>query len=386
MNGIGAIVEAARARRDDIRRVAESEVAAHLSQALRARWLSLPHPAPAPLRDAVAVDGTGHAVGLATGAHLIVSMAIALGPAPVGRVELAEVEALPARFDDAAASSARDLVMRALETQAALESVRCAVAHGTAGHTTVWIDGSLFGDLAHMAGGPSVVRWGGGAERAGELLRATRDLHRIVEVADARIVGLAKTQRASILGPALAPVATGVDDSIAGTVPQVDHGDAGRPRDGELLAAMPEGWSWPLVLDARQFLAVDDGAASIAAECPAIVTTYIRPHPADLPLRLDVPAWSLGLPERIGRAPRHGETEPANWLADPTVMLPFVAEVMARYGGILAHNGPLHAVDHLVRLPRRDLETIVLPAIARAVGVPASSLTVDRGRRRFILE
>ena len=83
------------------------EVAPHVAQALRAHWLALLQPAPAPLRDAVAAGGTGHAVGLATGAHLVVSMAIALGPASVGRVELAAVDALPARFDEAAASSAR---------------------------------------------------------------------------------------------------------------------------------------------------------------------------------------------------------------------------------------------------------------------------------------
>lgn len=136
------------------------EVAPHLAQALRARWLALPQPAPAPLRDAVAAGGTDHAFGLATGAHLVASMAIVLGPAPVGRVELAEVDALPARFADAAASSARDLVMRALETHPALEAIRRAVTHGTAGQTTIWFDGSLFGDLAHMAGGPSVVQWG----------------------------------------------------------------------------------------------------------------------------------------------------------------------------------------------------------------------------------
>jgi hypothetical protein len=67
-------------------------------------------------------------------------------------------------------------------------------------------------------------------------------------------------------------------------------------------------------------------------------------------------------------------------------MQPFVAEVMARYGGVLAHNGPLHAVDRLVRLSRRELELVIMPVIARTVGVPPSALGVDRGRRRFLLD
>ena len=384
MNGIGAIIRAAEARRDAIRTVATSEVGAHLADALRARWLPLPPPELAPLRDAVAVDGTGHAVGLATGAHLIVALAVAIGPEPVGRIDLAEVEALPARFDDAASSSARDLVMRALEVDAALEALRRALAGGKADRTTIWADGSLFADLAHMAGGPSVVRWGGGAERAGALLRTTRDLHLEAERAAACLVGLAKTQRATVLGPVLASTPdqerAGISRLWAGL------GDAGRPRDGEILAAMPDGWSWPLVLNARQFPEVEAEASSILADCPAIVTTFIRPHPADLPLRLDVPASALGMPDRVGSALRHGEHEPAAWLSEPDAMRPFVAEVMARYGGVLAHNGPLHAVDRLVRLPRRDLETVVLPAIARAVNLSAPSLGVDRGRRRFLLD
>ena len=142
-------------------------------------------------------------------------------------------EALPARFDDAAASSARDLVMRALEADVALEALRRAIADGTADRTTIWGDGSLYADLAHMAGGPSVVRWGGGAERAGALIRATRDLHLGAERAGVWLVGLAKTQRANVLGPALA---SAPDHERASTIgPWASPGDAGRPRDGEKI-------------------------------------------------------------------------------------------------------------------------------------------------------
>lgn len=387
MNGLGAIIRAAEARREVVRQIATAEIGAEFANALRARWLPLPDAAFSSLRDAVAVDGTGHAINLATGAHVIVAMAIALGPAPVGRIDLVEVEALPARFDDAAAASARDLVMRALETESAIEALRRASAHGSADRTTVWVDGSLYADLAHMAGGPSVVRWGGAAERAGALISATRDLHLGAESTGVHLLGLAKTQRAAVLGPALPATSLALGPAAIGPN-RMRHGqgDIGRPRDGEILAGMADGWSWPLLLDARQFPSIEAEAASVLADCPAIVTTFIRPHPADLPLRLDVPASALGLQHRVGKSTHSGETEPANWLPDPGVLRPFVAEVMARYGGVLAHNGPLHAVDRLVRLPRRDLETVVLPAIARAVGVSPALLRVDRGRRRFLLD
>ena len=374
MSAIGHVVRAAEANRDAIRRVATSEVGARLVPPLRARWLPLP-PASPERRLGVGVDGTGHAVSLATGAHLVVSMASALGPEPVGRIDLAEVEALPARYDDAAASSARDLLMRSLETAAAHEALRRAAGVVAGARTTIWIDGSLHGDLAHMAGGPAVARWGGAADRAGALLVATRALHLDAVACGARLLGLAKTQRAAVLVNALEAEA-----------PPGLGGPGERPRDGEVLAAMPDGWSWPVVLDAGQFPSPDPAAMAILESCPAIVTTYVRPHPADLPLRLDVPAAALGLPDRLGRPSRPGTVIAPRWLADPDLMRPFVAEVTAAYGGIIVHNGPLYAIDRLVRLTRRDLETVVLPAIARAAGVPASALGVDRGRRRFILD
>ena len=387
MTGLGAIIRAANARRNAIREVASSAIGANLACALRARWLPLPPPMPSSRDIAVAIDGTGHSVGLSTGAHLIVALAIALGPEPIGRIDRADVEALPARFDDASAASARDLIMRALETETALEALRRVMASNSGSRSTIWVDGSLFADLAHMAGGPTVVRWGGGAERAGALLRATRDLHVEAERAGAYLIGLAKTQRASLLAPVL-----GANQPEYGAPPVAvtltDPSDIAehRARDGEILAAMPEGWSWPLLLDARQFPAIQAEAATILNDCPAIITTYIRPHAADLPLRLDVPASALHLPHRVGVRSPHAQPDPATWLPEPDAMAPFVAEVMARYGGVLAHNGPLHAVDRVVRMSRPDLELVVVPTIARAVGVHPSALGVDRGRRRFLLD
>ena len=58
--------------------------------------------------------------------------------------------------------------------------------------------------------------------------------------------------------------------------------------------------------------------------------------------------------------------------------------VLATYGGMNVHNGPLYAVDRLVRLSRRELETRYLPICAKVTGLPPSALSVDRGRRRFL--
>jgi hypothetical protein len=118
--------------------------------------------------------------------------------------------------------------------------------------------------------------------------------------------------------------------------------------------------------------------------CPAIVSTYVRPHPADLPLRLDVPASAVGFDDRLlPAAASASRTWPA-WVPDPIVMRPIVLAALAAYGGMSVYNAPLYAVDRLVRLPRRELELRFLPVCERVAGLRPGSLGVDRGRRRFL--
>ncbi|MGH2354190.1 MAG: DNA double-strand break repair nuclease NurA, partial [Chloroflexota bacterium] len=364
----------------------------------------------------VAVDGTSHTVQLSNGAHFILAAAAATWPERLRKDGRADLEILPARYDDAQAASARDLLMRSLEAFVATEAAAAAVDEGLAEQAVLWVDGSLYADLSHMAGAPGQVRWGGGVERAGTLLRTTAALLDLAERHGLWLIGIGKTQRAGFLFDALTatagvarpaagssdvslrsgpahgrpvadPGAMGVEpasgDSELGTRNPELRGD--RPCDGEVLAAAPVGWSWPLVLDGTHFPHSSAVAEEALRGCPAIVSCYLRPHPADLPLRVDVPASAVGLgdrllPDALGEAP---SPWPA-WVPDPEVVRPVIEAAMAAYGGAHAYNGPLYAVDRLVRLSRRELETRYLPICARVAGLPSGALAVDRGRRRFI--
>lgn len=381
---LGPVIKAARARAQEMRRVLGTAQLAAWRSALAPRWFPLPAAAAGaarrrgPRRFHVAVDGTSHTVQLSNGAHFILAAAAAAGQSPFRQRDRADMEVLPARFDDAQAASARDLLMRSLEAFVASEAAGAVVEEGLAGESILWVDGSLYADLSHMAGAPGQVRWGGGVERAGTLMRTTAALLHLAEQSDLWLVGIGKTQRAGFLTDALSAAQGGAP------APPDGRADLGEDRlgDGELLAVAPAGWSWPLILDGTRFPLLSTAAAAALRDCPAIVSCYLRPHPADLPLRVDIPASAVGLDDRL--LPLDPARPWPAWVPDPEAVRPVVEAVLASYGGVRAYNAPLYAVDRLVRLSRREVELRILPICARVADLPPDALSVDRGRRRFI--
>ncbi|HEX2036948.1 MAG TPA: DNA double-strand break repair nuclease NurA [Chloroflexota bacterium] len=397
---LAPVIKAARARAEEMKRVLGTAEVARWRSLLAPRWLPLPEVPrgagrrPAAGRDVhVAVDGTGHMVQLSYGAHFILAVAAAGGPDWARQRERADMEILPARYDDGQAASARDLLMRSLEAFVATDVAGAVVDRGLARSAVLWIDGSLYADLSHMAGAPGQVRWGSGVERAGTLLRTTAALLDLAERHQLWLIGIGKTQQAGFLYDALtAPALTELAAAPGGRRPlarplaePLGEPGAERPSDGELLAAAPTGWSWPLLLDGTRFPHLGPDAAEALKDCPAIVSCYVRPHPADLPLRVDIPASAVGLdqrllPDLLGQAP----TPWPAWVPDPAAVLPVIEVALSAYGGVHAYNAPLYAVDRRVRLSRRDLETRFLPICARVAGIPPAALAVNRGRRRFL--
>src|SRR5436190_19448542 len=168
---LAPVIRAARRRSEEMRRALGKARMARWRSALAARWRPLPAlPPDARQRPGhgrtlhVAVDGTSHAVQLGNGAHFILAAAAAMGPPPVGQRDRADMEILPARFDNGAASSARDFLMRSLETYLAVEATAVVATEGLSEQAILWIDGSLYGDLSHIASAPHEMSWGGRLE------------------------------------------------------------------------------------------------------------------------------------------------------------------------------------------------------------------------------
>ncbi|MBI3970608.1 MAG: DNA double-strand break repair nuclease NurA [Chloroflexi bacterium] len=391
---LAPVIEAARTRRETIKGALQpAQLAAWRSIFLSRWWLPLPpngEHGPARRSVHVAVDGTGHSVELSTGAHFVLAAAAAAGPPPVGQHNAADMEVIPARYEQADAATARDLMMQLLEVFMAAEAASVLVQDGLAPDAILWLDGSIYGSLAHLAGAPGPLfderdaydadagkktRWAINVQRAINIVQRKAELLDLTERSGLWLIGLAKTQRASFLF-----------DALAATPEGLTRAPHERAADGELLAAAPLGFSWPVVLDGRSFQAIAPAARVALAETPAIVSCYVRPHAADLPLRVDVPASLVGLDDRLLLEPSSLSPRPTPaWVPDPKIVWPIIQSVVASYGGVHAYNAPLYAVDRLVRLSRRELETRYLPICAKVIGVDPRLLAVDRGRRRFLI-
>ncbi len=349
---------------------AQSEAEDQWAQAARERWYALP--AAAQERSLLyAVDGSGHTVALNSGFYIIVAQAFLAGPTERDAVAEVDLEIADARRSATDVSSLRDLMMRRLESQVALET---AQGIERPEESVLLLDGSLHAELTHLS--PSYgwgVTFGLGLDGArtattqpGRVERTLEDYVRLSRWAGERsllVMGVAKTTRAQFMAHLLEQEGLPTEE--------------GRPSDPELLYRWltGTGYSHPILLGATEpgGFPLQPEAEELLAECPAMVSCYIRPAPNDDPLRVDVPASA------VGRGDSFQSLEHA-WLPDPRAIKPIVALVLALYGGHTVHNAPLYKVDRKVRLSRRTVEQVYLPVLERIANVP---LSVDRSRRRF---
>ena len=349
---------------------AQSEAEDQWAAAARDRWYALP--AVAQDRSLLyAVDGSGHVAALNSGFYVVVAQSFLAGPTDADTVAEVDLEIADARRSATDVASLRDLMMRRLESQVALAAARRIERPQ---ESVLLLDGSLYAELTHLS---LSYGWGvtfglglnGGRSPATQPGRVEQTLEDYVYLSrwsaeqDLLVMGVAKTTRAQFMARLLEQDGLPTEE--------------GRPSDPELLYRWltGTGYSHPILLGATEpgDLPLQPEAEELLAQCPAMVSCYIRPAPNDDPLRIDVPASA------VGQAESFQAVEQA-WVPDRRAIEPIVALVLALYGGHTVHNAPLYKVDRKVRLSRRTVEQVYLPVLERVANVP---LSVDRSRRRF---
>mgnify|MGYP007013811906 CR=1 FL=1 len=103
---------------------------------------------------------------------------------------------------------------------------------------------------------------------------------------------------------------------------------------------------------------------------PAIVSFHVLPSRLDTPMRIDVPAWTLGIDRNVSDAVRSEEIK-----ADVSWILEVIG---GGYCGVENYNIWLTAVDQRVKISRDVFESLYLSKFEEVIGRSATA----RGYRR----
>ncbi|MFX1474731.1 MAG: DNA double-strand break repair nuclease NurA [Promethearchaeota archaeon] len=109
---------------------------------------------------------------------------------------------------------------------------------------------------------------------------------------------------------------------------------------------------------------------------PAFVTVCVKLSFQDTPLRIDVPASTLGLPDRMTDL-----KEPKILDPPPDKLMQALALLQAEYGGLDLYNVWLVQADQEARLPERDVTNLYEPLIEKELRISLSPLRRERRAR-----
>ena len=139
----------------------------------------------------------------------------------------------------------------------------------------------------------------------------------------------------------------------------------------------PEGYlesHFPVLSNNEDFVTYAKAVLNRLKELPAIVSFHILPDRRDSPLRIDVPAFCIGLSTKFQDV---GWPEPTD--EDISRVLSIVA---TGYGGLDYHNIWLWKVDREVKFHRREFDDMYLSKFKELVGVSLNAR--DYRRVRFV--
>lgn len=111
-----------------------------------------------------------------------------------------------------------------------------------------------------------------------------------------------------------------------------------------------------------------------AFHLPTFMTFCAKLAHNDTPLRVDVPAYNIGLPTRVSDISESRRLDPL-----PNRMEDVLQLLQAQYGGLDQYNVWLIRADQEARLPTRDVTTLYEPLVEKEL---KTSLTPTRRNRR----
>ncbi len=357
-----------------------------LRDAIGRSWRSLSATPGSSARRVFATDGSQAIRHFNNGWSVIVCQALCIGPE--FESSSVDVRFVRSTMPDGVLNRYAGLLMRRLEIRAALDNVDRAAGG------VMCLDGSLHAALPHLL-------YPLASEEDRDLplvlLESYLDLVDTCASRDVLLVSLSKTSTGSFLAEAL--LRLNESNRLSGDVKLDDAPMPSLPSDMEVIYRWTTGpgYSRPLVLGTQGFgdrrsplisaperivgafedrrfsfperLALLDRLASAAAT----VSSYVRLRQDEDPIRLDVMAASVGVPDRI----RDTYTR---W-ADEAALDEVLSHLADAYGGRSVYHAALYVADRLVRLQNATVDSAYLSIIRAQFG---AFVQYDRSRRRFL--
>jgi hypothetical protein len=251
----------------------------------------------------------------------------------------------------------------------------------------VLIDGNLYGRFTHLTNELQLRGW---YHLPLELLDAMQRLFVECEERKIMLVGVSKFSKTRVLTSALLKL----------SLPNIIEPDY---LDVELLHKWKQGhtgYTTPLMLGdyafTKEIKALEtepekyrqryfdhispdlrEWATSVIAKIPtspAIVMFHIIPKKGTQPLRIDIPAYSLGIRKEIMNV------QPFEFI-QPDKVLEVVQQITLDFGGRDVYNALLYIVDREVRLGVKTVDSVYKSVLSKELGFP---IEYDRSKRRFI--
>lgn len=350
-----------------------------LKEELKKHWHNLPEPLNY-FTNEFSVDSSSASRTLINGVDFFLIRALMLGTGNYTKPKL-RFEMVKGIRDYNVINSFERILRDLIEIEIVLESIE-DIPKGS----IVLIDGNLYGRFTHLMNELQLRGW---YHLPLELLDAMQQL--LVECEERKIilVGVSKFSKTRVLSTALL---------------KLSHPNITEPDnlDVELLYKWKQGqtgYTTPLMLGdyaiAKEINALEtepekyrqqyfdhvspdkrEWARSVIAKIPtspAMVMFHIIPRKDAQPLRIDVPAYSLGIKKQILNV------KPFEFI-QPEKIKNVVQQLISDFGGRDVYNALLYVVDREVRLGIKTVDGVYKSVLTEELGFP---IEYDRSTRRF---
>ena len=357
----------------------QSRIENILKEELEHHWHRLPEPMNV-FKDEYSVDSSSASRTLSNGVDFFIIRALMLGTGNYNEPKL-RFEMVKGIRDYNVITSFERILRDLIEIEIILDHI-----DEIGENSIVLIDGNLYGRFTHLLQELSLRGW---YQLPLELLDAMQRLFAECEKRGIMLVGVSKFSKTRVLTTAL----------LSTSYPNIEDPEY---LDVELMYRWKQGktgYTTPLLIGDyaiakeikqltdnpekyrdRYFSRISpdkrDWAKQVISNIPyspAIAMFHIIPKAEAQPMRIDIPACSLGIRKKIT------DVRPFEFIPSEKVS-EVVQQITSDFGGRDVYNALLYIVDHEVRLGVKTVDTVYKSVLGKELGFPVE---YDRSTRRF---